>query len=878
MSRRSIERWLCGLIALGPSVLCGAAPPVPGPDAPAPSAEPQSPPEDALETFLSSRGLDALLETYLLDRAARAPSGERRERLNRLGRLYAQRLGATLEANERERLMHAATELLSQAEADEALELRVALAMARYKPAEGIAERVRLLLADGPEQERAAQTLEEVAGALSVLGEQLHREVLYQQRRQAAASVRNPGQTIPELAEATRARSLAKYYAAWSWLYLGQLRGDAGPAQDALEHFAWVLDTPEEAPSLDRLPRSLLRLDHVARSAIGVAMALSLQGDHGEALAWMDAIAVATEGDAAIAGQLFVRRLPVLAQAGLWNELKAAVDERRGPDDRPLGVLEARLVVVLAMERLGQGGLPEPSRTAARDAAATALGDLLRQAEVDQVLDLARRFDKLPIEGLGFVPRLVQGSQLYESARNSHAASPDPDHTPTTSASIRGLYRTAADRLREAVRSPDASTYPAQRARAAYLAGLSLYYAGDGSEAVAALVRAEAEGPDEASRERALWMAIVASDLLSGEAAQARRVELSRRYLGAHPRGARAAAILLRLLSADLVTEPEAIEILRSVPAGDAIAPAARRQLAALLYRRVRRESEPQRSALAREFLALASELSREDASAGVHDEDAAVLRSRQVLDVALLLEPPDLAAAHGALRSVVSAGVAGLNREVRDELTLRRLQIAVAEGRAGDAEALLGGMEDPSGASAVAGRAVLLKRAVDSWAAAPTAAGARDVVRAGQRLLDAPGDPQREAAADHVARAAEWLWLHAADADARDLAIRIDSEGIDAGRITLERLRRLATLAEPAGRPELATRAWLLTMAAVQQGTEPWFEARYHSIRTMMMHQPEHAAQAFAQFRVLYPSLGPAPWPERFSALAREAGMEVAP
>src|SRR5690606_4346106 len=107
-------------------------------------------------------------------------------------------------------------------------------------------------------------------------------------------------------------------------------------------------------------------------------------------------------------------------------------------------------------------------------------------------------------------------------------------------------------------------------------------------------------------------------------------------------------------------------------------------------------------------------------------------------------------------------------------------------------------------------------------------------LVRAGSLVIDPPPGPRRDLAADAVAEASAFLWQRYQDTQARDLSIELDLGEVEAGRHTLPRLRRLADLAEAAERDDVALHAWLLTMAAVAQGEEAWFEARYHSARLL--------------------------------------------
>ncbi|GJM19877.1 MAG: hypothetical protein DHS20C14_20900 [Phycisphaeraceae bacterium] len=824
--------------------------------------------QDATESFLLDHGLDRLAETYLTDRAQRALGDDRDRLLARLGNYYAQRLADENDPTERARLMEAASELLAGSDASEVMGLRLAVAIARYRPAEETAELHRLLLADDTQAAEALASISEIATEFSRVGEQLERDVLYQERRQRTAAVRDPGASLPELADARRNRSLAKYYAGWSRVYESTLTDREGPARAALEHFAWVLDTPGEDPSLDRLPRSLIGYEHVARAAVGVAVAHSRLGNHDTALAWLDAVAEETTDKEALQAQVFTRRVAALARAGRWKDLDLRVTQRRASPDTPLSVPEARLVAVLALRARSDNTLAPADHDTVERLSEAALGDLVRQEELPHVLDLAAKFGDLPLDGSGFVVRYVRGSELYDKARAAHRDREPDANLPATANSVQGLYRTAGARLFEAVNSEQSKAFTNERANAAYDAALCAYYAAEFRTAVERFVFAESVATNPAERERSLWMAIVCTErrIKNGDATDADRYALAERYLLEHPEGARAPALLLRTLSADLLPEPDAIEILRRVPTGDPLEGAAKRELARLLYRRVRKANGSDRVMAANEFLAVATEIVMGSA-ADPAERSTLITLARQVLDVALLMDPPNIEVARNTFDLLdVTVGTPS-DRDLADELLLRRVQLLLAESRETQASALLATFNDGSGPFAQAARRVLFARALGAWRSNPTRAHARDIVSSGTWLLDRP-DPD-PAIAEAVADAAAWLWDQHADTESRDLAITIDRREADAERYTIKSLRRLARLSEIAALPDQSERAWALIMSAYRPGDEVWFEARYQSLRLLAAREPQRAREAFDQLAALYPSLGPEPWRTRLTELA---------
>ncbi|MEQ8770591.1 MAG: hypothetical protein RIB60_08790 [Phycisphaerales bacterium] len=830
---------------------------------------------DLTEAFFEEHGLSRYTESYLIEQAEHS-TGETRDRfIARLGSYYATRLAGTESDAERERLLTASQRLLETHRDLELTGLRLAVAIARYRPAEEIAERARLLLADEAERERAVELLEQSLVTFTGVGEQLERDVLYQERRQRAESARDPGAVVPELAEAVRDRSLAKFYAGWAVVYTAGLTGRS--AEEALDHFAWVLDTPGESPSLDRLPRSLLRYDHVARAAIGVATAHSLMGDHRVAMEWFDAVQEAASASEPIQAQLRSRTIEAMARAGQWESLRQLAHDPAQIGS--LGSANARLLTVLALERRRDPTTSSSLRLTLEDVARAALKQLVELGELSHVVNIAARFQNLPLEGDGFAVAYVLGSDLFAQAREAHRQSGSEPGSPAASIAVQGAYRNAAQRLQAAVRSQDAPAYPRERARAAFDAAACWYYAEGLREAAGAFLQAESLAVDDEQRERALWMAFVVSDTLAerGEPTEPDRSALARRYLAEHPSGQRAATMLLRTLGAELVTDARAIEILRSVPPGDPIAVLARRELARLLYRRVRSLQGIARSETAAEFLALARELMTMPPShPNAPAPDVRSQLARQVLDVALLVDPPLIDVAKRTLALVDDLPQGDRAATHADEFRLRRMQLALAENREADARALAASFDDPAGRFAVAAAKLLWNRTLSEWRRGRTVPKARALVSDGRFFTS---DNRFEPAnADQVAEAAAYMWEQSEDAASRDLALRIDRRLFEEQRASERSLRRFAALAEAASRNAEARDVWLTILASKDDGTPGWFEARYESLRLLAAESPSRARVAFDQLAALYPSLGSEPWSSKLRALERTLPAPDAP
>lgn len=862
MSPRRSELIVLALACLAP---CAAAAP--------------SPPDET-EAFLRDHHLDAMLETYLQVRLDGATPAERRALAESLGRLYVERLATETDPAERDHLFTLASDLLAGAASDEALDLRVGLAIARFRPAEQTAEQADLLLATPEEIERATTTLDVAATELDRLGQQLEREVLYDERQ---ARVRDDG--ADRLAESRRELSLAKYYAGWAYLHLARLSAEHADAQHAIDQFAWVLDTPNEEPSLERLPRSLLRFDHVARSAIGVALAKSVLGRDDDAIAWLDALADADISDS-VAAQVFARRITVLSAAGRWSPLALQVQAWQQSHPGPLDEPAARLLAVRALGAMRESTLSPGARDAASRLAEQALGNLMDRGSSAQVLDLIRRFGDVPLRGNTFAVQYIRGAAAFDQARLAHRDVGSPQ-TPTPDKHAAELYAAARALLDACLKAPDAPDHPEQRFDAATMSARCAYFTGHLADAADAFLAAERVAPTDSDRAESLWMAVVCLDTLADQdqTARPRALELSRRFLADHPSHPRASLLLLRTLDADLVAPARAIEILRAVPDDDPIAPAAKRQLARLLYTNVRAAAPADRARAATDFLAIAralldADLRENNPESLTGDQEAeALLRARQILDVALLAVPPMVAEAERTL-AIAERIPLSTDPEIAAELRLRRVQLSLAKGDLAGADAAFAGFATNAGRSRDAANEVLFADAARAWSEREhTDTSAHRVIRYGSLLLESQSDRAPPAVTEPVAEAAEWTWTTEGDRAMRELAITLDKRALDADRATAAGLHRLARLAESADRPELAKDAWLAVLATTKPASAPWFEARYHSLRLLAATDPQGARAAYDQTAALYPSLGGDEWAPRFAELnAALPAPEVTP
>ncbi len=850
----------------------------------------------ALDAYLAERGLREVQAAALRHRLRTATGATRLELANRLGTIYVELLDAATTPEQRGTIERLAKELLEQVPDAETWDLRLNLAKAQYLFAEDLAERFRLRLTTAEQRAEAERTMRAVNSVFQTIALRSNQRVEGLERIEESARVPDDPHLRAALAEARRVRSLANYYAGWSSYYIGLLTGIGSHGQDAIRAFGWLLNSPGTPARLDRMPESLLTYEHVARAAIGVAMAESLRGQDDNAIRWLEALDRAIDLNDNARRQLVSRRLVILAAGRRWSDLDWHVTRRRrelAAEGQPLlPVGEARLVAVLSLEALRRTDLPERARPMIELIARTAMSDLVNLGEVSHVLNLVQQFGSSQIGTEGFIVNYVRGLQAYEEAKAAHFAGTTDTSEPATDPNLITAFRAAAELLATAIITDDAGHYAAERTNAAIVEGLALFYAGEFEQAAERLGRAHAGATTAAQGEEALWLAVVALDRAAekqGGASSAEFDRLATLYLQSYPATERAAKLLLRRLSAGLLDDAEAIEILLAVEADSPVHESALRHAARLLYRVYKRSRDEDRQFAAMRFMTVAERVlamdrrivSQANRAAALPAAESAVALVRQMLDVALGSATPDLERARASLETLdaIVAQTAIDLKTIDAELAFRRFQIAFIERDTIELDRRLAALHEIGGPFSDAADRMLFNRARANWQASPTdASAAMQVVRHGARVMSRMGDgetaladPAVRALHASVAEAATTIWKARGDVAMRDTALRVDRGLLAAGFATAGVLRRIADAAEDAGHAGESLDAWRTLLAGLTPDSVAWFEARYHSMRLLWKVEPARAAEVATQHRLLHPNFGPEPWGAKIRELHDE-------
>jgi len=649
-----------------------------------------------------------------------------------------------------------------------------------------------------------------------------------------------------------------------------------------------------EEASYDRLQSGMLQYEHVARASIGAALACEELGRSVEAVAWLDAIERNTDVPQAIRDQVFDRRIWVYAKAQMWADLELLIRRSRASGST-LSPISARVLVVSCMDALvgpqGQGR----SRELIRRLSDAGLQDLISTGQVAHVLELVREFGTEPLGDSGFVVLYVKGLLALDRANEARLAAGDNSTGPVTDESIAAFYREAANLLLASVDEDDASSHANERIRAIISSGTAFYLSGDAIFAADILERAvnEARSPEQA--ENALWLAVVALEeaVENGDLSLTpRRDQAAQLYLTTYAGNDRSARLLMREGTSKLVSDSEAVDILLAVPTSSPHYLAARRQASQLLYRMYRNTKGPGRNFAGERFSEVALillRLEQIEVRAGdvARAEQAAasiVLRTRQIADTSLGISPPDIERASLALDTLERvANYATIDlTKLQPELAYRRLQIAAAQGDRPAIDRWYSLLVDTDGGYLSPAQRLLYRKSASQWIDDPTDTNAaRSVVLYGAKVVESFEASSTQSRAylgvlETVAQAAGAVWELDRDRDMLERAINTYDVLIESSGATADVLRRQALLLEQANRKLDALNLWRRLASGLTAGTEPWYEARYESIRLLADQDIQAAKIAFQQHITLYPELGPEPWGTRFRQLARVHGMEL--
>ncbi|MFK7882942.1 MAG: hypothetical protein AB8F26_02010 [Phycisphaerales bacterium] len=799
---------------------------------------------DPTDAALQDAELFDVLEARLIQRLQEASGDvERTKTIARLADVYVQLLrDLPAGSGKRATVADRAWDLVDRAGERQASELRLMLLIDGYVEIERAVALLEIGLLSKEDQGRHAIELARINAWFESISSSTGSV-------RGANSSQDP-EVVRRAEEAIRVRSLSNYYAGWSGLLLSILE-DRRPADTVQNHFGWLLGSEGGLPKLDDVRDSALALDHVARSAVGVARAKHRSGDSVLAGIWIAKVIESESASDRVRQQAITRRLRMLAEDRSWSDLARSLYEIQGTGSNrePLSTQDARYFAFRALAEI-QGGMSGPVIKVAE----FAVEDLVERGEIGHILELRDRFGSLPTLGDGFVARYADGLERLAAAEQS--GSP-----------IR--YLDAAAVFRRAIDASDANRFESQRADSSLKRVYCLVRGGRPAEAAVEAGEFIEQTSNSEAREEAAWLFIIALETAGDVQRESDLESAVIEYLAEYAGSERARMLLVRYASAGLLEDSELVERLRGIPEGDRVIGEAKRILVGMMYRdwiASGRTDEELRSNMVVDIRWLWDDVS--DRSISKKNARSALGTARIAIELALSREPLDPELAEQALNRCDAALDADIELEgMAPEIQLRRVEWLTAIDQ----------LEEAVGASEVlrfagsklsdeADRMILAAafRRVDNDR--DDSLATQIVLNVGVRVIDgmmplAP-EPLGIRTSSLVSRLIEVAVAQGTEPPSHhQLALRLGRVLLERGMPTAQTVRELAAVARVQADQETELLAWSVLLAASDAEDESWWESRYQSLRLIRLDNPTRAEEIYQQHKLLYPMPGVLPW-----------------
>jgi hypothetical protein len=825
--------------------------------------------DDTLE-YLESRGLDEL-SVRRLEELARAAEGDvRAAHLERLATLVARMLDESAEGPAQDRLLARADALVASIDTTRGDQLRLAAARTRYRAAARMAESIRAgIAADGA---RAASTLEaQAAELLRIAGRADERGKALDRRLDRSEGL---GRDIldEQLVEERSLAGQARFLAAWSLLYEGWLARTKPELEQAKALFADMLGARDGQLAPADVSEDLRREEAFASAILGLALVKARLDGHAEATRWL-ALLESRETVASIRDAIDGWKMVAALDGGGFESARRSFARLSGRED--IGNW-ARVAVARSVE---DGGTSPEAALLQREA----LAQLAAARDLAAVRALVTRYGDaiLGADASGFVPLYVRALRLYEDSQAAIAEA-GADVERLAAPDLRADAQASADALGAALAAADAASFPDAATACREMRAWSLRGAGEFAEAARAFdaVADERVGMRAENASRVAIGCIEDARAATKDPAERTKLEAELvarvdAFLSRFPGSDHVPELLVRKVALSATPDSADVEELLRVKPDSPEWLSSRRQAVFALYRVFRGGKAP-RVETARRYMEVLNELPVDEGT-GLPAGSPAI--ARQALEVALATEIRDTRLATNLLEGLAKAGAAGAFdlREADEELAYRRLQLAMYANRWADAALRL----------AIRG-AEARRRAADEDA--PERGGfVATIVRAGDAIFERAGGAAVALGAKDAERALLDLARIALDARVELLGSSSDPEegkrGLVIADALLERAPRDATLlraaalcGERAGDLERAAERLRALVGGLPARSEPWFAAKVDQIRVLAALDPARARAVIAQFRALYPELGPTAVRDRILEIERSLPPEQAP
>ncbi len=822
-----------------------------------------SPEDEQVADYLRSHNMLSLLKVQLETRIERENSADGRDDLvTQLSELYLEELEAT-DPNDpyRQVILLQAYALISKMGTSSMYELRIELIVSEYQRYEAAVELHRIELLEPDRHQSTLQGLKDLRRRLKTLTNKLDPEVARAEKltRKNSSDDSRIQQQRDELANLRRYKSLSHYYAAWTGYSIAVL-SDTHVSSDVFESFGWLLGGRGNQPKIEDHHASTFEFDHVARSAIGVALAYSQSSDSRNAIDWLTYLIESDSPSPEIIDQANDRMIQVFIENNLFEQAYAQVlyvySDR---EKNTMRTAQARFIALKSLRALERSSQSQKTKFAEL-LAKQSIGQLLEQGEVGHVLDLYSRYDSFPFLGKSFVP--LYAIALKELNRVEHR-------------DLTIGYSSPAKFFAQALEADDANQYPSHRNDCRLKLAYCYVQGSSPAKAVKVCEQVIKESGDDKVIEEARWIRIAA--LESARVSQDQINQAVREYMLAYPSTPRSAKLILRYALKGTVDSLTAIKTLESIDDTDPIALAAKQTLVKLEYEHLRATGFIDQDQIRKTLGRISWIQNRQEGMIeNLNDANARMNIARIGLDLSLRLDPVDINQAQSMLEWCYSILAYDESFEpYRSEFLYRQITIALQSNNPNRANEYLDQLRVLDESRAKSGQLLIYHHAVKQWETSKTQAVARRVINLGVGVLadQSPKHPEPiglrlSGVAERVSESSWYLWTSANEDDKLALASRLSKLVIMRGKPTEPGLRLATQVFNASNDQEDELGAWKLLLSAYPSSDPLWYQARYETLRIMKDIDFQAALQAYDQFTIMHPSMGPAPWNQRIAQL----------
>lgn len=834
-----------------------------------------SPGDESVELYLRGHGMDTLLEVQLESRLDEAQSNDKRAEIaENLAQLYLTQLRATDSDDPyRQVLVIRARDLLSRVSAAPLFDLRIELFINDYALGEDAVELYQLGLLEESGRDQTVQSFIEISRGLRAIMSSIEPELNRLTRRRGQSVGTDEAQEIAAQIETKRRlHSLAAYYMGWSGYGIAVLE-DRHVEDTTFIAFAWLLGGEGSMPQQAELRHAAIEFEHVARAAIGVAMCYAQSENESLALAWLNELIDSNAVSDEVRSAAESRKLRVLAASRDWYKAHTYIYEISDADAGAyLSVPDARFVAMRALDSRVSGLPGKGGEEQAVKVATLGIEHLVGRGEIGHVVDLYQRYERLPLIASGFIPNYARAIAELEQAEAN---------------GLQNRYLDIAGQFNQALQSPDASAYPEHREDCRLKLAYTLIRADRPQDAVEQCDQIIERSIRAEAIQEARWLKLAALDrqnVISGKASSPELDQAVRAFVEAYPDAPRTTKLVLRHAMRGTLDEQFAIETLAGIAQDDPIAIPARRTLVQLQYQTLRSTGFADQAMLknTRELIDwLLQQPTDADSNQSTAQTQMAILRIG--IDLALRDTPSDPQRARVLIEVAQSRlGTVPSMTQLEAELLVRSVQIALIEDQIDLALATIDRLRGIDQEQAEYAELLTLNRVIERWDDSRLALDAERLTGFGVSVLArmTPKAPehigiQTSRLAEVISDAAELLGSTRNNPSMTQLALRLSKQIIERGSPSEPGLQRTARLAESLKDRDTQLEAWLRLLASYHQDDERWYEARYESLRVMMMIDPTRAIETYQQYKVLNPTLGPAPWNQRIATLFNETAPD---